>query len=69
MCVCIFIAVIYEENGHSGHQKTKPIQTQLKPKQTQFKANKAKNKPKTNPIAKSMSETKLVYFHLPRQAL
>jgi hypothetical protein len=21
----------YEENGHSGHQKTNPIQTQLKP--------------------------------------
>ena len=50
MCVCIFIARIYEENGHSGHQKTKPIQTQLKPIQTQFKANLTQNKPNSNPI-------------------
>jgi len=33
-------------------QKTNPIQTQLKPKQSQFKANKAKNKPNSNPILK-----------------
>jgi hypothetical protein len=38
MSVNIFITKDYEENGHSGHQKTKP-------KQTQFKPNKAKNKP------------------------
>ncbi|MBW7990287.1 MAG: hypothetical protein FVQ84_09770 [Planctomycetes bacterium] len=31
-------------------QKTKPIQTQFNPKQTQFKANKAKNKPNSKPI-------------------
>ncbi|MCP4607244.1 MAG: hypothetical protein GY845_00825 [Planctomycetes bacterium] len=28
----------YEENGHSDHQKTNPIQTQFKPIQTQNKA-------------------------------
>ena len=58
MSANLFITRDYEENGHSGHQKTKPIQTQ-------FKANKAKNKPnltqnkanltqfqsQTNPIA------------------
>jgi hypothetical protein len=51
MCANLFTIRDYEENGHSGHQKTKPIQTQ-------FKANKANNKPnlsqfkaKTNPIS------------------
>jgi hypothetical protein len=35
----------YKNLSTGSGQKTKPIQTQLKPKQTQFKANKAKNKP------------------------
>ncbi|MBW7992772.1 MAG: hypothetical protein FVQ84_22520 [Planctomycetes bacterium] len=35
--VSLYATEIYEENGHSGHQKTKPIQTQFNPKQTQSK--------------------------------
>ncbi len=42
MSANLFTTRDYEENGHSGHQKTKPIQTQFKPKQTQFKPNLSK---------------------------
>jgi hypothetical protein len=34
----------YEDYGDSGHEKTNPIQTQFKPKQTQFQ--KPRNEPK-----------------------
>ncbi len=34
----------YEENDHSGHEKTKPIQTQFKPNLSQNKPNSKPNK-------------------------
>jgi hypothetical protein len=49
MSVNIFITRIYEENGHSGRQKTNPIQTQLKPKQTQFNPIQSQFKPNCTP--------------------
>jgi hypothetical protein len=42
----------YENLGTLMGVKTKPKQTQLKPIQTQFKANKAKNKPNSKPICR-----------------
>ena len=45
MSANIFTTRHYEENGHSGHQKTKPIQTQFNPKQTQLKPIQSQNKP------------------------
>ena len=48
MSANLFTTRDYEENDHSGHQKTKPIQTQ-------FKANKAKNKPN---LTQFQSQTK-----------
>ncbi|MDT8301657.1 MAG: hypothetical protein RQ760_09250, partial [Sedimentisphaerales bacterium] len=35
--------------GQKNKPNSNPIQTQFNPKQTQFKANKAKNKPNSNP--------------------
>ncbi len=34
-----YIQGIMKDIAASGHEKTNPIQTQLKPKQSQFKAN------------------------------
>ena len=47
---------VYEENGHSGHQKTNPIQTQLKPKQTQFNPKQTQFKPNSNPTCSELVE-------------
>jgi len=44
--VNLFTTKVYEENGHSGHEKTKPIQTQFKPIKAKINPIKAK----TNPI-------------------
>ncbi len=48
MNICLDMTSIYKDFANRSHEKTKPIQTQLKPKQTQFKANlqKAKNERK-----------------------
>ena len=51
MSVNIFITKVYEENGHSGHQKTKPKQSQNKP-------NKAKNKPNLSQNKANLSQNK-----------
>ncbi|MCP4263950.1 MAG: hypothetical protein GY774_41555 [Planctomycetes bacterium] len=40
----------YKEFANRSHEKTKPIQTQFKPKQSQFWANIKAGKAKTNPI-------------------
>ena len=46
MSVNLFITKDYDEYGHSGHQKTKPIQTQFKANKAKNKANKANSNPK-----------------------
>ena len=46
----LFITKDYEKNDDSGHEKTKPIQTQFKPNQSQFWAKIKGGKAKTNPI-------------------
>jgi hypothetical protein len=52
MNISTILAMRYENLGTLMGGKTKPKQTQLKPIQTQFKANKAKNKPNSNPICR-----------------
>ena len=43
--------ILSSSPGPKNKANSNPIQSQFKPKQTQFKANKAKNKPNSNPIA------------------
>jgi hypothetical protein len=50
MSASILITKDYEENGHSGHQKTNPIQTQYKPNLSQYKPNLSQFQSQTNPI-------------------
>ncbi|MBC8472570.1 MAG: hypothetical protein H8D56_24160 [Planctomycetes bacterium] len=50
MSANLFTIKDYENFDDSGHEKTKPIQSQFKPNQSQFKANLTQNKANSNPI-------------------
>ena len=56
---------VYEENGHSGHQKTNPIQTQLKPKQTQFNPIQTQFKANQSQFFKKPFSSMLIFAILP----
>ena len=55
MSVNLYNTEDYEENGHSGHQKTKPIQTQFKPNLSQNKPNLTQFQSQTNPISNDIN--------------
>ena len=55
MSANLFTTRVYEENGHSGHQKTKPIQTQFNPIQSQFNPKQSQFKPNQSQFFQSQT--------------
>jgi len=60
MSANLFTTKDYEKNADFRHGKTKPIQTQFKAKQSQFKPIIRPGKAKTNPIQTQFQNTKIV---------
>ncbi|MBC8471063.1 MAG: hypothetical protein H8D56_16450 [Planctomycetes bacterium] len=63
MSANLFTTRDYEENDHSGHQKTKPIQTQFKANKAKNKANLSQNKPNLSQNKPNSNPNKANYFH------